>query len=201
MDSLLRIFYNNSLYIRMASLTIVSFCSPLQVLCNEINYQYDVNGQMTNILNLENINNPQSILDELGKLEETFACSQDPIEEARKFFVSFVNEINFKYGMKLTIENAFHMARENIRNMQVSEEEKTSMFTVIQLLESGSFKEIDSSIEKQAAAYINLTTRIYWPWESKWFGLNKNEKHKSKYADGGNGGYGPAGNGKTGNTR
>lgn len=63
MDSLFGVFYNNGLRIRVASLAAVSFsvfsCSPLQGISDEINHQYDANLQMTNILSLENINNPQ----------------------------------------------------------------------------------------------------------------------------------------------
>lgn len=169
MDCLLRIFYFVRRYVRMASLVLTGafllFFAPLSGIGFEPNNQCDVSRQMTNILNPENINNPQSILDEIGKLEGTFISSEEPLEEARRFFVSFVNEINFKYGMKLTIEDAFHIARENIHNMQVSEEEKTSMLALMQLLEFGSI------VEEQTDAHLNIAGAISWHW--KWLGSHK----------------------------
>lgn len=131
---------------------------------------------MTNILNSKSINDPQSILDEIEGLEEAFDFSEDPLGEARNFLYSFVNEINFKYGMNLTLDDAFYLARMNICSMQISEEQKSSMLQALQLLELGPFEEIDSSIGERSDIYSNLSGQISWLWSSKWFGLNKNKK-------------------------
>jgi hypothetical protein len=181
MDSLFNIFYVVRSSVRMASLILtsmsMSFYVPLSGMEFEINSEHGSSGQMTNILSLENINNPQSILDALGELEETFKGSQNPLEEARRFLVFFVNEVNFKYGMKLTLKDVFHFTRENICSMQVSEEEKASMFSAMQLLESDYSKEFDSNIEEQINLY---SARICWPWHWKWFGLNKKKEFHKK---------------------
>jgi hypothetical protein len=82
--------------------------------------------------------------------------------------------------MRLTIEDAFHLIRENIYVMQVSDEEKSSMFAAIQFLESGSFKEFNLSIEEQPHTHLNVAARVCWPWDWKWFGLNKKKDFHKK---------------------
>jgi hypothetical protein len=166
MDSLLNILYVVRRPVRMASLVLTSlsvlFSVPLSGTEFEANTEYGV-SQMTNILSLQHINNPQSILDELGGLEGIFEASQNPLEEARTFLVSFINEINFKYGMRLTLDDAFHLVRANISSMPVSGEENNSMFVATQLLELGSLKELDLSVEEQIKTHRNVSAKICWP--------------------------------------
>lgn len=180
MVCVLRVIFDTGRCRRLASILILGFCVVFSIhqvgFCSEVE-KNEIFDQMTNILKPENIKDPESVLAEFDKIEEEFKLSSSPVEEVRVLFRAFVNEINARYGLGLTVSSACELIKNNLSGLQINQEDQTLIHALVELIESGSSQSFRELIEKRALAYEKLDS-FYWPWEWNWFGLNK-KNHKN----------------------
>ena len=171
MVGLLRVIRGASRYQWMVTLAVTFaciFCSlPEKGIC----------GSTGEILNQPNVD---SVKAEFDQLHNVLSTSANPLNEARNFFQSFVNEINAKYGMTLTVPEAYQLIRVNLHSLQISTEVQNAILATLELLESGSDRML---METQNVDHGDECHSFHWPWEWKWFGLNKKkdtDKHQPR---------------------
>lgn len=126
------------------------------------------------ILNLADSGNIDSIKSGFDQLETAVDSAEDPLAEGRKFLHSFIEELNARYGLALTIQDACKIVRENIHTLQIPLETQNLLLITIELLESN----LNSGSEDPDQ--IGVSGAFYWPNEWNWFGLNKKKKEHHK---------------------
>lgn len=174
---------------RMAYLKITSVymvCSlPLNGVCLDISESSESKKLVSEILLQVDAPNSDALVEKFDKLEEILNESSIPLTEGRNFLNSFLNEINAKYDLNLTIQDACKLVRENLHTLQLSEEFQRIILSTIALYESDLTPPTNKEgFESSEAANKDLLkAHIYWTWEQNWFGLNKNHKNKIQHAD------------------
>ena len=102
-----RSFFYVSVYWRMASIAAISICIlssiPQHGICLAADH-FESNQFAGEILDRVGDRNQNLLINQFDQLEETFKSSPDPLDAGRKFLQSFINEINFRYGLNLTIQ-------------------------------------------------------------------------------------------------
>lgn len=160
-------------YRRLASIATSTLCIlcyiPQQEVCvsgidSESNFLAD------KILNQGDHNNAEAISRDFDELEEILSLSEDPLAEGLKFLNSLITELNFRYGLSLTVIDACKLVRENLHTLQIPLEAQNAILQTIELLET------------QENDFGELTEQYswYWPNEWNWFGLNKKEKKEKQ---------------------
>ena len=140
MDGVLRPVCVIGRYKRVACLTITSVCMvcsiPLNGACIDRNESSGSQKLVTEILFRVNDPNSGELIEEFDKFEEIFDGSTDPFAEGRKFLETFINEVNSKYALNLTIQDACRLVRENMHKLQLPEEFQRVILNTIELFES-----------------------------------------------------------------
>ncbi len=190
MDGIMRRLHAIGRNQRMAYLKIISVCMacflPLSGVCLDIGESSESKNLVSQILVQVDAPNSDALVDEFDKLEDILDASSDPLAEGRTFLDKFLNEINAKYGLNLTIQDACKLVRENLHTLQLHEETQRIILATIELY--GSDLALTNTKEERFESNVDVTTknllmaRIYWPWEWNWFGLNKNHKNKYQHA-------------------
>jgi hypothetical protein len=165
---------------RLASIGTISIwilsCIPLNGTC--LNSTESIDPQK-----FINVQNQDTLIRTFDKLEHVFDSSQDLFVEGQKFLQTFINEINIKYNLKLTIQDACKLVRENLYIFDLPEETKKILFLTINLYEANSnhMKDQKEELESLIIEFNNnvIANAIYWPWS--WFGSNKDEKPKGHH--------------------
>lgn len=159
-------------FFRLASINIVRVFLFLSCIPNDAYSESIVQQVAGEILTQAQIGNEAVVLQKFNELEITLRGSENSLTEGRKFLESFINELNIRYSLNLTISDACQLVRENLHLFQVSPEIANSLLAVTQVLE----KEdplLNSPHEEMNGWHI------YPPWEWNWFGLNEKDKKKS----------------------
>lgn len=177
MDCNLYTFFYSSLSRRVSSITVTS------VLCISCIFPRPVIGwseSLNNIVTDISENNTNSLKNRFDEIELNIKFSENPFDECRKFLQSFVEEINAKHGLNLTVHEASMLVLENLHNLQAPIETKKIIIDIIAILEDSPNTNIDQiRISDEAIITDNKDFGAYWPWQWNWFGLNK-KNHKSK---------------------
>lgn len=105
-----------------------------------------------------------SLVNKFDELEETLSDSSDPITEARVFLESFIQKLNYRYGINLSLLEICIYIKNNIDAFNIPIEIQPQFLKTIDLL---------IGYEEQKAH------GLHWPWEWNWFGLNKKDKEDS----------------------
>lgn len=124
------------------------------------------------LVNVENFDSNR-VVEHFDALYESIHKSQDKIDESRKFLLSFINDINRRYNLSLTLQEACTLIEQNLYTLPLTADEKSSLLFSIDLLHLS-----DKSLEMEGIAESHRL-HLYWPWEWNWFGLNK-KPHKEK---------------------
>lgn len=123
----------------VVSLKVASICLlgsiPLNGICFEDKELPDSQKIANEILNQVDTQNLDPLFEEFDKLEKIFDASTDPIDEGRQFLRSFINEINTRYGLTLTLRDACKLVRENLNNLNLPEELQKIILNTIELYE------------------------------------------------------------------
>jgi hypothetical protein len=112
------------------------------------------------------------------EVEASIQVSQDPVRKSRDFLMSFIAEVNARYGLSLTVLEASSLVRENLHLLPLSLEEKASLLMAVDLLEKGR-STITITLQEpcsESSPHLNANRwfgHLYWPWEWSWFGWNK----------------------------
>ncbi len=166
-------------YKRLASVAIVVicilYCTPLSGFSMEGNAT-EYHLLIDQILDHAEMGNGSNVVQDFDQIEKSANESQDPRASGRKFLNSFIQEINTRYGLALTFQDACRLIRENIYNLQVSVEEMNLILGSVALIESDFTQDDDFGELVQQNGW-------YWPTEWNWFGLNKKDKDKHKHED------------------
>ena len=175
-----------SVYRRVATITTTCLlCSiPLNGFCFEEADSPESNRFAIKILTQIDSQNLDAVLEEFDKLEEVFDASSDPLAEGRNFLQTFINELNIKYNLNLTIQDACKLVRENLHTLNLPEELQRVLLTTINLYESDSRS---SEVKKEEPAnnlnqFHTASATIQWP-SVYLLGLNKKKKRKPQYQD------------------
>ena len=124
--------------------------------------------------------NPDLLIDEFDSLEDFFTQVDNPLNEGRKFFQAYINQINTRFGLNLTIPDACHLVRTNLEVLQIPLEAQNALLAIIELLEGNSRP---TQIQKDRLEQLKKMPALYWPWEWKWFRLNKKmHRHNRQYS-------------------
>ena len=127
-------------------------------------------------------NNTDLLVERFDELEGALGVSSNPLKEGREFLQLFIEEINIKYGVNLTMQSACMLVRENLHVLQLSEEVKNIISTTIELFTSNPIQ-VDHSLPNEENQTLERMTdqltscSLSWPWEWNWLGLNK-KHHK-----------------------
>jgi len=113
------------------------------------------------------------LTEKFDQFQESVESPWISVEEGRKFLQAFINEINTKHGMSLTLLEACKLVRENIYHLNIPSNMQEVLLKTIAQLESQPPEMHELFLTE------NLQAKIYWPTEWNWFGLNK-KKHKHK---------------------
>lgn len=173
-----RNLFCTSLHQRVAAVTRICllFCPLSLVICVEANSPQSVQIVDEILVDLDN-QNTKNIEYKFDLLANALSVSDDPLNEERQFLQSFVVEINSKYKTNLTIHDAYLLIRQYLPSLQIPEEIKRSILYSIENLESAS--KCDSEIKSKFKTEM-LATKIIWPWELYWLGLNKKDKKRNE---------------------
>lgn len=176
MVSNMRNVFSISLYRRMASVTISSACIlcaiPHEGICLAFNENESIEfiqGMLTGIEDRDTC----LLLEKFDELEESMNSFEDPLDEGRKFLQSFIEEINLKYGLKLTVHDACVIVRENLHTLQLPEDIQNVVMSTIELMESDCEPTPEQFQNFELATHLKSKKSVSWPWHWKWFGLNK----------------------------
>lgn len=189
MASYVRSFYYFSYYWRLASIvSSICLCMPYSVFCID-NDAFPPVKSANDLLTKVEFSDMGAVMNQCNEIEKSINVRQDQLAESRKFLQSFINELNVRYGLSLTVHEACQLVKTNLDVLQITPEQKESLMLAIKLFETGhasfTVTVVEEKIQSQAenalptAAIIN----IYWPWEWNWFGLNKHKHHKPKIID------------------
>jgi hypothetical protein len=87
------------------------------------------------ILDLVVTNDPEDQLEgTLEDLEQSISESEDPLAEARSFLHLFLEEVDVRYGIKLTIPEACQLTKNNIHLFELSAEDQAELLIALDLL-------------------------------------------------------------------
>ena len=175
MVSVLRVLLDHSRYQRLASLATTTVCILCCIPHSGSCCENDSNGLTREILQQADLSNADSLINQFDRIEENIASSSAPIEEGRKFFQSFINEINTRHGMNLTVPEACMLVRANLHNLEIPIESKELLLKTIDLIANSNSTPSQIQDFEKVAEFHRL--HFYWPWEWKWFGWNQKHKH------------------------
>jgi len=190
MVSDVRNFFHVSLYRRLASVAMASVCIlcsiPQSGIClapGGTEPRESIDGILNHIIDSDS----GLIVEKFDALEETIQSSANPLDESRKFLQSFINEINAKYQLALTVPEACRLIRENLHVLQIPQEAQPLLLATIELFESDSAQHPPSEQKQdlnQMTNFNGYSLSLSWPWEWNWFGLNKKQhKHRHERQD------------------
>lgn len=177
MDVNERSFLFACVFRRLASVTILSLCFafPQKALCMPVEIESSRKCASTVISDIVS-GDSDVATQSFDHLETIAQASDNPLEVSRQFLECFLKELNEKYNLNLTIQEACTLVRENIHLLQLSEAQQTSLMKTIKLFEidlihsTEQFKESTTKIG-------NVSAVINWPW---WWIAPVREKKKSR---------------------
>ena len=82
------------------------------------------------------LSNEETAREEFDRIQEVIAASEDPLAEGKKFFKSFIKEINQRHGLNLTVPEACKLVRDNLDKMQLPIETQGVVLETIEFFES-----------------------------------------------------------------
>jgi hypothetical protein len=142
MVGIVRVIYAAGCYWWMASVAATSICIlcciPLDAVCLVTDELPNSPRPASEILNQINAHNPDVLIEEFDRLNDVFDESGESLAEGRKFLQSFIEEVNSRYGLTLTMSEACKLVRENLHTLQVPLETQNIILTTIRSLEAGS---------------------------------------------------------------
>lgn len=153
---------------------------PIQGMCSESNIA--VESIAKDLLVCVETGAEETVLHKIQELEGVFENAPNAFEEGRKFIQSFVDEMNLRYGMHLTLADACVLVRDNFERLQLPQEVQKDLLIVLELYESKMSQSPSQKISERT--YMSKSgLHIYPPWEWNFFGLNKRKhpKIKSEY--------------------
>jgi len=122
-----------------------------------------------------------SLIATFDNLEKHIELSENPIREIQGLFQLLVDEVSSRYSLSLTLEEACNQVRNNIVNLQFTEETKTLVLETIAMVlgesYSNDYSEKDST-NLQISDIASLKTS--WSRNLSWLGLNKKSKKRTK---------------------
>jgi hypothetical protein len=129
-DDVRDIFYDSS-YWRMAAIAVISSC---MLCCIPQSASCHINAsEPQEILNLGN-SSPDYLATKFDNLEQSVNRSDNPLKESKKFLQSFLNEIESRHGINLTIQEACLLVKNNLHLIEISEESLEPLLITIDLL-------------------------------------------------------------------
>ncbi|MDE3046147.1 MAG: hypothetical protein KGJ02_05845 [Verrucomicrobiota bacterium] len=100
------------------------------------------------------------------ELQQFFSNSEDPLLTAQDFFKAFLQEINTRYRLSLTLSEACQKIRENYSLLSLSQEGQETFLAVLEVLESENFP------DTQQLTAESPRFRFLGPWAAKWLSSN-----------------------------
>lgn len=148
----------SSCHWRMATITglyvCIVTCIPQQASCDENGNSARSNRLANGLLIQIDENNTDSFL-------ESFDNLKDPLEDGRKFLTSFLREINSRYDLNLTINEACLLIRKNIRSLDMSIEMEQVVLNTIALYETNNAPNFQHQ-KLQCSAMISIGVCPLW---------------------------------------
>lgn len=177
MGCYVRCFFSFSLYWWMVALAVVFIDSQGFASSNE------TQSQVSNLFLKAEADDINGLNSQLNDIQKTVVGSLDPLQQSRDFLDSFIQEINIRYGLSLTLQQACILVNENVHLLNLSEEEQITLLAAIKLIQTGhaTVGVITNELSFNENHSINShKLRLYWPWDWNWFGLNKPSHHHNK---------------------
>jgi hypothetical protein len=179
-----RTFLYASLYRRISSVATTGVCIlcsfPQPAICLAVDGS-ESKEFVSDIVNHISDGNSDHLIERFDELEEVVQLSEDPLNESRKFLQSFIEELNIRHGLNLTIPQACVLVRENLHALQLPVEAQNLLLDTIALIESDSNPTTEQMQHFEKATRPNVEyLRISWPWQWNWFGLNEKSHKNSK---------------------
>lgn len=176
-------FLYASLFRRISSVAVIGVCIlcsfPHSALClaiDESSSKEFVGGIINNISDGDS----NRLIERFDELEGAIHSSENPLQESRKFLQSFIEEINKRYGLNLTIQEACALVRENLHALQLPPETQHLLLETIVLLEADFSPTAEQTQHFEKAANSPVVSLNIRPWEWSWFGLNEKSYKDSK---------------------
>lgn len=107
--------------------------------------------------------NVDSLVAKFDSLEPMLVQTNDPVATAREFLEQFIQRINSRYGVNLSLLDTCEYIKNNMDELNIPTEIRSQFLQTLDILigyeERRGFK-------------------LYWPTEWNWFGLNKKDQRK-----------------------
>ena len=110
--------YRRMAYLKIASVYLVCLF-PLNGMCLDSSESSESKKLVRDILVQVDAPNSDALVEEFDKFEDILDGSSDPLAEGRTFLDAFLQEINDKYNLNLTIQDACKLVRENLHTLSV----------------------------------------------------------------------------------
>lgn len=183
MDNYVRCFCFISRYWRMASI-ILSVCIwiPLNAFCSTREENLFYSDSVSDLLNKLECSDSGAVMNHLNAMEQSFQRIPDPSIESQKFLQAFIDALNARYGLRLTILEACQLIKMNLDILQITPEQKNVLLSSIRLFETGHatltmtiYEQQPQQDQNYESKYVSADVRL-WPYE--WIFGHKKSKRK-----------------------
>lgn len=132
----------------------------------------DFDSQSKSVLDCAETKNADSMRDVFDQLQESMKTSRNTLEGCQIFLQSFISEINTRYGLHLTFQEACLLIQQNID--LYPEDMQKMLLSAIELINQKEFC-VSQLNEERISDIAGL--KLYWPWEWNWFKSHKKHTH------------------------
>jgi hypothetical protein len=117
------------------------------------------------------------LIEKFNNLEKSIQAFTDPLDESRQFLQVFIEAINTKFGLKLTVDEAYSLIRRDLHTLELSEEEENMILQIITLFESDSKVPPSSTQNFEAISRSNVVD-LNINWLGSFFLDSSKKRHK-----------------------
>ena len=130
------------------SFFILCFSSQNCIAMDECKFQ----GVVENIIDCISDNDSDRLLEKFDNLEETIQSLTAPLKESRQFLQTFIEGINKKFGLQITINEACILIRRNLHTLNLPKEMELMILETADLFESDSKSVLEQTKKRESMA-------------------------------------------------